>query len=220
MRFPVPLHLHLATPSYYREYEGDGVGIRDEMEARYQEGVRSFLTRYRTMDAATGAWVSGHATYGVNGFWMFCTSFKQISSLEQERLRKEFSADCVTSISDPQGFARELGAAFAAHSSWADVGLSALDEVIRELRPPEIGDKVVWVYHGGLSYSDDAQKLVESFDERHRAAVVSFVKRQKYAWQKEYRFTVRINGKPRESEFLLPIPPDLRGLTKVEWAGA
>ena len=28
-------HLHLATPRYYRKYEGDGVGIRDEMEATY-----------------------------------------------------------------------------------------------------------------------------------------------------------------------------------------
>ena len=195
------------------------MGIRDEQEARYQEDVRSFLTRHGTMDAASVALVSGHVTYGVDDFWMFCTSVTPMSDRERKQLRKEFAADCMTTILDPSEFARELGSAFAAHSSWADVDLSALDELIRRLRPSEIGDKVVWIYHGPVCYSDDAQKLVESFDELHRPAVVPFLKRQTFAWHKEYRFTVKINGKPRKSEFLLPIPPELQRLTKIEWEG-
>ena len=218
-RYAIPRaeRLHLATPSYYRKYDGDGVGIRDEQESRYQEDARSFLTKYGTMDAASVALVSGHATYGVDDFWMFCTSVTPISDREREQLMKEFTADCMTTILDPSGFARELGAAFAAHSSWADVDLSALGELIQKLRPSEIGDKVVWVYHGPVCYFDDsAQKLVESFDQLHRPAVVSFLKRQTFARQKEYRFTARINGKPKKGEFLLPITPELRKLAKIE----
>ena len=209
-------HLHLATPRYYRKYEGDGVGIRDEMEATYQEDVRSFLSRYKTMDAATVGLVSGHVAYGVDDFWMFCTSVTPMSNRERERSQKEFAADCITIIPDPSEFARDLGAAFAAHSSWANVDLSARDELMRMLRPPEFGDKVVKVYHGPVCYSSDAQKLVDSFDVLYRPAVVSFLKRQTFAWQKEYRFTVKIDGKPTETDFLLLIPPDLRRLTKIE----
>ena len=132
-------------------------------------------------------------------------------------MRKEFAADCVTTIPNPLEFARELGAAFAAHFSWADVGLSPWDELVRRLRPVEIGELVVWVYHGPVFYSDNAEELIDSFDELHRAAVVPFLKRQKFAWQKEYRFTVTTNGNPRESEFLLPISPELRKLARIEW---
>ena len=47
-QFAIPRadRLHLATPSYYRGYDGKGVGIRDDMEARYQEDMQSFLTKY------------------------------------------------------------------------------------------------------------------------------------------------------------------------------
>ena len=46
--------LHLATPTYYREYEGNGVGIRDEQEARYQEDIRSFLTKSGILNRSQG----------------------------------------------------------------------------------------------------------------------------------------------------------------------
>ena len=211
--------LHLATPSYFREHQGDGVGIRDEQEARYHEDVRSFLTRHGTMDATSVALESGHATYGVDDFWMFCTFATPMSNREREQLRKEFEAGCITTIPGPSEFARELGAAFATHSSWADVYLSALDKLTRKLPPSEIGDKVVWVYHGPVCYSDDAQILVESFAELHRPAVVSLLKRQTFARHKEYRFIVKINGKPRRGELLLPILPEIRRLAKIDWKG-
>ena len=219
-RFAIPRaeHLKLSTPSYYREYEEDTEGIRDDLEAKYRGDVRSFLSKYGTLDARSIASLSGRVTYSVDNFWMFCTSQKPTSTRGLEQIRKRFSAECVTTIPDPSEFAQELGAAFASHSSWSGVDLGALDECIRKLRPSEIGDKVVWVYHGPVFYSDDSQKLVESFDDLHRPAVVSFLKRRMFAWQKEYRFTVKINGKPRETQFLLPITQELRGLSEIEWA--
>ena len=145
---------------------------------------------------------------------MFCTSLKPMSTRELEQLRNGFSSECVTTISDPSEFACELGAAFAANSSWADVNLSALDELTRRLRPPEVGDKVVWVFHDPVCHSDHAQALVESFDVLHRTAVVSFIKCRVFAWQKEYRFTVKINGEPRRNEFFLPIPQETGDLPR------
>ena len=218
-RFAIPRAkcLKLATPSYYRSYEGDASGIRDEMEARYQEDIRSFLTKYRTMDASSVALVSGNATYGIDGFWMFCTSLEPTLTQDRQFLRREFAADCETKIADPHSFARTLGAAFAAHSSWSDVDLSPWDKIMRQLRPPEMGDKVVWVYHGPVLYSDEAEKLVESFPVLHRSVVVSFVKRRRFARHNEYRFKVKINGRPKESQYFLPISPELRRLAKIEW---
>ena len=220
-RFAIPRaeYLKLATPEWYRHYEGNAGGVHDEMEAMYREDVRSFLTRYGSMDSSTAALVTGEVAYVVDDFWMFCTSVTPILHREREHLRKQFAADCMTTIPDPSEFARELGAAFAAHSSWTDVDLSPRDEWLRGLRPSETGDKVVWVYHGPVCYADDAQKRVEPLDEIHRPAVVSFLKRQTFASHKEYRFTVKTNGKPRNSEFLLPLPPELRRLARIEWEG-
>ena len=102
-----------------------------------------------------------------------------MTSRAQEQLLREFSADCVSEISNTSAFARELGGAFAAHSSWSDVDLTPWDKLMRQLRPTEFGDKVVWVYHGPVLYTNNAEKIVESFPVRHRAAVVAFMKRER-----------------------------------------
>lgn len=78
--------LKLATPDHYRTYEGCGSGIPDEMEAKYPEGIRSFFTRYGTLDADSVASVSGNVTYVVPDFWMFCTSMEPTSTRERESL--------------------------------------------------------------------------------------------------------------------------------------
>ena len=129
---------------------------------------------------------------------------------------KDFRADCITTIADPSAFAGELGAAFAAQSSWSDVDLDAWGKMVRQWRPPGIGDKMVWVHHGPVWYSDDCEELVESFPILHRGVLVSFVKQVRLAPQKEYRFTVKMDGKPRESQFFLPITPELRKLTSID----
>ena len=74
---------------------------------------------------------------------------------------------------------------------------------------------MVWVRHGAVCYSDDPTELVESFPTNHRAAVVPFIKRRRYAWQQEYRFSVSTNGQATENEWFLPIPPRLRRLAHL-----
>ena len=138
------------------------------------------------------------------------------STRERERLCREFEADCVTKVNEPSNFAQELGAAFAAGTSWSNVELNASGEIVRQLRPPEIGDRVVWMYHGPVLYCDAAEQLVDSFPVIHRSAAVSFIKRGRFSGQKEYRFKVAMNGTPKDTQLLLPISPSLKGLAKIE----
>ena len=44
-------HLQLGTHRYYQEYEGEGEGIRDEMDGRFHEDISDILLR------GTGLWV-------------------------------------------------------------------------------------------------------------------------------------------------------------------
>lgn len=202
---PEATRIQLATPRCYRKHEeSEGhKGIRDEKEAQYER-------RWKTSH------VSRKATLERNDFWMFCTSVQPKTDWELRKMRKAFGYDCATTIANPSEFAKELGAAFAAYSRWSDVRLSALDEVSRRLRPPEIGDKVVWVHHGPVVYQRNSAKVIEAFPEDERAAVVPFVKRDQFSHQKEYRFTVLINGEPKESTLLLPISTGLRSLAKFD----
>ena len=208
--------LRLATPQYYHDYPEDVGGIRDEMEGQYQQNVRSLLATTGSQELLRRVPpLTGHVVYGVDGFWMFCTSIRPDSPWELGLLRRRFGAECSTTIQDPSAFARELGSAFAAHSTWSDVELSAVDMVMIRTRPPALGDKVVRVSHGPVHYADHAAELIDSFPTAHRTAVVPFVKRRTYAWQEEYRFTVSINGRARENELLIPIPESVRRLASI-----
>ena len=208
--------LKLATPRYYREFEGDGDGIRDEMEARYHEDMRSFLAKGGAVEPGRVPSVGGHATLGVDGFWLFCTSIRPSSAWQLERLRRRFGAERATTIADPSAFARELGAAFATQALWPDVELSPVERVATTLGILEEGDRVVLVRHGPVRYADDPRELIESFPIDHRAAVLPFFKRRSYAWQQEYRFSVSVTGQATGNEWLLPIPPELRRLAQLE----
>ncbi len=211
--------LKLATPGHYRKYEGGEGDIRDDMEARYREDVRSVFAKTGSLELSRMPGLSGSVTYGVDGFWVYCTSVRPTSTGEQERLRRRFQSDCATTIADPSAFARELGASFAAHSSWSDVELSFLDWLAIRLLPHECGDKVVHVHHGPVYYSDEPVELVESFPMEHRPTVVPFIKRRMYSWQQEYRFTVSMHGSPKKDELFLPISPELRKLASIEEVG-
>ena len=200
----------------YRDFEGAAGGIRDEMEARSKEDVRSVFAKTGTVPASATRYVTGHVTYGVDGFWVFCTSMRPPSTWRLERLRKRFGAECATTIADPSAFAQELGAAFAAHAPWPDVDLSFVEGLVAGLRPPWMGDRMVWVRHGAVCYSDDPRELVESFLTHHRAAILPFIKRRRYAWQQEYRFSVSIDGQATGNEWFLPITPGLRRLAHLE----
>lgn len=216
-RYAIPRaeSMRLATPRYYREFEGDAEGVRDELEGRYREDVRSAFARLGTVSPGLMRSVTGYMTYGVDGFWIFCTSIRPPSPWQLEELRGRFGAEQVTTIVDPPAFAQALGAAVAAQADWPDAKRSFVDELATHLRPPETGDWTVWVGHGPVCYSDDPAALVESFPFGHRAAIVPFIKRSLYAWQQEYRFSVSINGQPTEDEWFVSIPAQLQSLTKL-----
>ena len=52
--------------------------------------------------------------------------------------------------------------------------------------------RMVWVTHGPVVYSDNAEPLIEAVPLLHRAAAVPFIKSLDYAHQGEYRFTLQM----------------------------
>ena len=219
---PKATDIQLATPRCYRKYEESegNKGIRDEKEAEYviRTALKTFLDKGKiSVPRGVVGQGSVELTFTVDDFWMFCTSAKPKTDGELRKMLKEFGYDCATTIANPSEFAKELGAAFAAYSRWSDVSLSPLDKVLWVLRPilpPEVADKVVWVYHGPVVYQRNPAEMIEAFPEDKRGAVVPFVKREQFSHQREYRFTVLIRGAPKEPTFSLPISTELRHLAK------
>ena len=212
----------LATPRFYRDYPGEDLGIRDEKEASYirRMDLKGFLDRYSPKLSGLGMAPrqgSAEMTFARDDCWMFCTSVKPATKEQGRRLGRQLSEeyDCATVIEDASEFARELGATFGANISDADLSLSGLDILARYRMMPELGETMVRVYHGQVVYTDDAAAIVESYPEDRRAAVVPFLKRSQYAYQREYRFVVETHGGAKEQVLLLPVSEDLRALTKV-----
>ena len=196
--------IQLATPSYYRKYEESesNKGIRDEKEAQYEK--RTDMETFRDeskLPALTGASdVSLKLAYAVDDFWMFCTSVKPPTDWELQEMRREFEYDCVTTIANPSEFAKELGAAFAAYSERSADHLNFQGKLLWQLRPP-----AVCVYHGPVVYSDDSAKEIEDLPKERQAAMIPFFKRTQFSNQREYRFTISINGGPGKPKVFLPI---------------
>ena len=211
-------NLQLGTHRYYQEYEGAGEGIRDEMDGRFQEDISDPPVR------ASGLWglaksFSAQATMGVKDQWLFCTSVVPTwaRGLGLRRLGNRLGYECGTQILDPAAFAQELGEAFAAHTSWHDVRLSAQRKALGLLASMGDIERTVFVYHGPVCYPSDAAKVVNSFPELHRPAIAPFQKRPDSGWQQEYRFTVRFLGEPQAKTLLLPITTEFRALASVVW---
>ena len=227
--------LQLATPEYYRTRDDDGgAGIRDELEARYREDRSEVLT-----DRGLGGVVRVApradlaATFGVSGLWLYCASLRPDGPAGTESVRRRFGAEAVTELGEPAAFAEALGDAVARDlraEVVSDAGsLSAVLQRLmlhgwssqaaraRGANGPDIGN-VVWVDHGAVVYSDGANRLLDGIEERERPRALPFIKRSRYAWQREYRFVVSTIGTPREAVYRVPNTQPLRGLTSP-WAG-
>lgn len=217
---PVSPCIQLATPRYYRDYPGEGDGIRDEQEASYINRMdwQRFLDTYSPQRPHCGI-ESGSVelTYDVDSFWMFCTAARLATENRLRDLGREFSQDydCATTINNPSEFARQLGKTFGTHLGDDDVSLSGVDILSRSMIPYELGEKVVWVYHGQVVYADDPASVVESYPEERRAAIVPFVKRSQFADQWEYRFIVSTTGAPKRQVLCLPVSDNLRALAET-----
>ena len=222
-RFSIPTadKIQLGTLGYYRKYEGEGKGIRDDMEGRYEEDVTAdFLKRMGL--SGYGISVSARATKGVRDQWIFCTSMvpEPAMSWSTEKLGQEFGYECGTKILDPTMFAQELGAAFANHISWDDVRLQSYLRTLQLILSAGRVKRTIHVYHGPVCYAADPAKVLDAFPEEHKPQIVPFLKRPDYQWQREYRFVVSLAGEPQAEQLYLPITAELRALTCMAWEGS
>ena len=215
---PVAEEIQLGTLRYYREYEGEGEGIRDEMEGRFQEDISPTLLR-RMGPSGRGGSFSAQVVMGVEDQWVFCTSVvsKWAASLSIGQLGKCFSYECGTQIRDPGAFAQELGAVFASHTSWDDVQLAGHHKVLQLLASVVHIRRTIHVYHGAVCYPAASAEVVRAFPEYHQPAIVPFQKRPDFEWEREYRFVVNFLGEPQAKKLRLPITAELRGLASVVW---
>ena len=226
--------LQLGTPLYYRGYDGEGSGIRDEAEAVYVESLRSVFAKYNPEALAMiGTWsgtftvgnrkvtwevkTSGSVTYQTNDSWIYCTARHPRSRSERALMQSKFDGDCMTALGAPSEFARELGSAFAQLSPSPKV---SLDEWFYQLQHDTMLTetplkRIVYVCHGPVVYTDNPESLIETVPLQYRAAAVPFVKGADYADQREYRFAVSTIGTPTENLLAVPITTKLRSLPRI-----
>ena len=137
--------------------------------------------------------------------------------------------DCATFIPDPSAFAMQLGKDVAMQigkNAGMELKLNAVDLIIQSAvrnqttvtTPDGLRiqlDTRVLVTHGPIAYCDPPERIINRFPVESRQEVIPFVKRGKYAGQREYRFVVNVIGEPQNSEFLMEITDELRSLVSV-----
>lgn len=76
-------------------------------------------------------------------------------------------------------------------------------------------DTVVWVTHGPVHY-EDRRPVIESQSDMPAMEAVRacFTKRKEFSGQREYRFAIRVAGKPLREAIYLEMSPELLRLTK------
>ena len=207
-----------------RSLEGEtrGIGIGDRMQARYkrQYDIDEFHRKF--VPSLADAQVSGSAqvTYDIGGFWMLCTSVEPGTNAEFERLRKEFvEYDCATVILDPSEFALQFGKDFGLRHGEEAVRSDAMAMV--HLAKIAVGfikagvpvpEAVVDVRHGQVVYSDKPSVVVERYPQRYRGMTLPFVKRMKFAGEREYRFTLSLGSEPKRQRISVDVSDNLRCL--------
>ena len=222
----VSTHIKLGSSRYYREYEDDDTGIADPEEGRLiQRGSLSEFCQKNGLSAPAGSeMVSSTVSWVRRDFLMFCTSVAPEGSGLEDLWSRFPDYDCATFIPDPSALAMQLGKDFGKQLDVKNLRLDALDMIIRRLgldqakltsqgRLLQRGlDTRVLVTHGPIVYCDPPERIINRFPVERRGEVIPFVKRRKYAGQREYRFVVEVIGEPKEPKFLLEITDELRRL--------
>lgn len=212
-----------------RPLEGDTreTGVGDRMEARYQKQLDLDEFHRRFVPALADAPASGSAqlTYGTDRFWMLCTSEEPGTSAEFETLRKEFAEyDYATVIPDPSEFALQFGKDFGLRhgeeavrsDAMAMVHLARIAAGFIKAGAP-VPETVVDVRHGQVVYSDEPSEVVEHYPEHYRGMVLPFVKRMKFAGEREYRFTLSLGSEPKRQRMSVEVSDNLRRLVAPYW---
>jgi len=220
--------LRLATPAYYRRRESPNSEPTDQHDGCL------------TKDATPWAWdlalrtagsfihdLSASVTFSSSPDepWVYCTSIAPASDADTERLKARFPKyDAITSISDPEAFAMQLGIDFAISvDNSKHVEPSPTDELAYQQSQYTISmwegehriDKLIRVYHGPVVYEDQSG-IVESMEDFVDFSMVPrgwFTKKTRFSEEREYRFAVSTLGRPRRQTFKLPISDELRMFT-------
>ena len=170
-----------------RKNDADGIADRWESSAVQKMSLSDFVS------GELGRYASGIAemTYRSEPSWMFCGSIRPETDWELEGMCRELRRahfpdyDCVTTISNPSEFARQLGIDVGSVNH-ASVKLNQLEywkrQLLRLRRDPF--RRVVFVHHGPVIYRDTPYSFIERFSENERGLVAQFVKRTKFAVQR------------------------------------
>ena len=218
--------IQLGTSLYYREHGDETVGVADPEEARLvQRGTLSEFCRDTGIPSQSGfEYVSTTVTWARPDFLMFCTSVMQ-ERLGFGELQRQFpDYDCATLIPDPSAFAMQLGKDVGRQFDMENVRLNGFDRImqmmLRQSEKEEQGhllqkrlDATVCVSHGPVTYCDPPERIINRFPIQKRGQVIPFVKRGKFAGQREYRFALEVIGEPKEKLLLMEVSDELRSLT-------
>lgn len=222
---PASADIRLGTSREYREYEGDTAGVADPEEGRLiQRGTLSEFLKKNDVASQPGFEnVSTEVAWARPDFLMFCTSIVPDALALRELQRGLSDYDCATLIPDPAAFAMQLGKDIGKQFDMETVRPHGFDLIKRmmlseakittEDRLIQKGlDTVVLVAHGPVTYCDPPERIINRFPIERRGEVVPFVKRSRFAYQREYRFVFDIIGEPKEKEFFIKITDQLRNL--------
>ena len=94
--------------------------------------------------------------------------------------------DAATLVEDPSRFARQLG---------SDFGNSVQSSDVKAPGPTWwMTMPQVFVDHGPVVYTESSSVVIERFPSESRELIMPFVKRRRFADQREYRFVISILG--------------------------
>ena len=227
-------NLRLATPADFRE-SGYEPGIADDLDAALRSDMAPYLARQMSRRGSylSADNISASAMFtAIAEPWVYCASIPPTWSYGPgalDTLKKEFAESkgrdaVVSAIDKPQLFARQLGIEFALGvelgSDVADDHMSRLLDSALALRVCDLDaldpvDTIVWVSHGPVHYEDRRLVIETQSDMPTMEALrACFTKRREFSGQREYRFAVRVAGRPLRKVVYLETSGELLRLTK------
>ena len=225
----VAKELQLATPEFYRKYEGSAPGVADPKDGCLTKDATPWMTKALVAPEILAPGVSlslkAEMTFASpEEPWIYCASVQPDGASAMRELRSKFPQyDTVTVIEDRQAFARQLGIDFAlSFDRSKDVHMNVLYDSIYAQSNYTTSlwsgrrniDKFVNVYHGPVRYEDQSGVLetLEDVVDPYGAPRAWFTKGTKFSDQREYRFALSTPGTPRKSELQITVSDEIRRL--------
>ena len=232
-------NIRLATPADFRE-SGYEPGILDDLDAAQQADMAPYLARTlsRRVGHVAASDISASAMFAAAAEpWVYCASITptrsygagSLGALKREFAESKGSDAAMTAIDNPLQFARRLGVELALS---VEVGKDVEEDYVMGLVDREFArrvcsraalppvDRVLWVSHGPVQY-EDRQLVIETASDMPtmEALRACFTKRTEFLAQQEYRFAVRVAGRPLWKAIYLQASDELLRLTRRIDAG-